>query len=271
MKKKYRIVAYVRCKNEGFLLEKWLKRTSEFCDGIVALDDASVDDTALLLRSHPKVLKLLQNPDSGGRWYQVRDLNRLLRAAQEYEPEWLYFSDVDELADARLAHQLERLLYEKEVGQYLFREITLWRGTTHYRIDRPEDFHRIHPENITLVRNVPGLRWECVRPYHRQLVGAARAWLRGRRYRFLKYPGTHDRRFAGVKGKIVHLELVKLHYHFVDWEHAWKKQIRFLLNQVLAHSGYTIYDLEDLLQWATRRMDETGLKLAPVNPEWGVL
>ena len=75
-----------------------------------------------------------------------------------------------------------------------------------------------------------------------------------------------------MQGEVVHLhDLVKLHYHFADWEHAWRKQIRFTLNQILSHTGYSIYDLEALMEFACGRMDETGLRLAPVDPVWGVL
>ena len=269
---KYRIVAYIRCKNEEWVLEKWLARTAVFVDAIVALDDASTDKTHEILRSHPKVIRLFRNPDQGGRWCQVRDLNRLLTEAKRLNPEWLYFSDADELADARLVGRLDELLADATVGQYLFREITLWRSTSHYRVDRPDKYMRIHPENIALIRNVPSLRWECVRPYHKQLYGAIRSWLRGKRYNFLRYPGTHDRRFVGVVGRVVELhDLVKLHYHFANWEYAWRKQIRFTLNQVLAHTGYSMRDIDYLVDFCCHRMDETGLKLAPVDPSWGVL
>lgn len=262
----------MRCKNEAHILERWLERTSEVADAIVALDDASQDDSYKILKSHPKVITCLQNPDRGGRWYQVRDLNQLLTEVKRHNPEWIYFSDADELADGRLPNMLDDLLARKEVGQYLFREITLWRSITHYRVDRPNEFMRIHPENISLIRNVPTIQWKCVRPYHVQAYRALKQWARGQSYNFLRHPGTHDRAFVGVQGEVVHLgDTYKLHYHFVDWDKAWVKQMRFVLNQVLAHTGYRMSDIDKLIDWGKNRMDETGLQLEPVQPEWRAL
>jgi len=269
--KNYRVVAYMRCKNEADILDNWLQRTSEIADAIVVLDDASQDDTYKILKSHPKVVKLFQNLDQGGRWYQVRDLNRLLGETKKMNPEWIYFSDADELADGRLPDMLDDLLSQQDVGQYLFREITLWRSNTHYRIDHPEYFMRIHPENISLIRNVPSLRWISRPTYLRQAYKALRSWVRGRRYIFLKHRGGITRSFVGVQGEVVHLDDVfKLHYHFVNWENAWIRQIRTTLNHTLSRS-FTLYDIDHLVHYATQRMDETGLKLAPVKSEWKVL
>jgi hypothetical protein len=32
-----------------------------------------------------------------------------------------------------------------------------------------------------------------------------------------------------------------------------------------------LHELEAIVEWATGRLDETGLRLEPIKPEWGVL
>ena len=47
-----KLIAACNFKNEEWILPTWLERTSQFADGIVALDDGSTDNTLKILRAH---------------------------------------------------------------------------------------------------------------------------------------------------------------------------------------------------------------------------
>ncbi len=82
------------------------------CDGIVALDDGSTDDTRRLLEREPLVRDILINPirTSYAGWDDAVNRNRLLTASAEYEPDWILSLDADERMDAADAAALRQFL-----------------------------------------------------------------------------------------------------------------------------------------------------------------
>jgi glycosyltransferase involved in cell wall biosynthesis len=55
------LVALLRVRNESLILQDTLQHLSEFCDYICAYDDASTDTTLDILKSHPKVILIIEN------------------------------------------------------------------------------------------------------------------------------------------------------------------------------------------------------------------
>jgi hypothetical protein len=276
MDKHYRVVGMVMVKNEVDNMQRWLSRNGAFLDGIVALDNASDDGTRDILRAHPKVISLTCDPP-GTPYYVLKNRQLILEEAKKTKAEWLFYIDADSIMDRRLLKRLDDLLTPKEVGQYRFREINLWRSTKNYRIDQPERYHRIH-NCPTLVRNNPDLRWVSMDEgfmlnFRRVLV----SWLKGqpglyKPFRKRRYKGLRvDTQLRGIIGKTVDLgDIANIHYHYADWDEAWKKQVRYALNYSIA-LDYKPREIDSLFDYVINRMDEDHLQLAPVKPEWGVL
>lgn len=57
----FKIICILRVRNEELILNDTLEHLSQFCDGIVAFDDASVDNTFCILKSHEKVIAIIKN------------------------------------------------------------------------------------------------------------------------------------------------------------------------------------------------------------------
>lgn len=82
------------------------------CDGVVALDDGSTDDTGQLLKAEPLVGEVLTNPIrmSYAGWDDASNRNRLLAAAGRFAPDWILSLDADERIDDADAAALRRFL-----------------------------------------------------------------------------------------------------------------------------------------------------------------
>ena len=66
------------------------------------------------------------------------------------------------------------------------------------------------------------------------------------------------------------VDLVKLHYHFADLYHAWRKHMNYAL-QAAIRQHRPVGEIPLIVDWASKKISENGLELAPVNPEWGAL
>jgi len=262
----HRLVAAVRTKNEAWILEPWLERTSQFVDGIIALDDGSTDDSVRILKAHPKVLEVIQKP-LGGYWTELVDRNRLLDVTRKYSPDWMFLIDPDEIMDARLADRVDALLGDPEVGKHVFKEVTLWRGTEFYRVDHPEKYHRDVAAITAIIRMNPALRWVPRQKYTWR--GRVKNLLRGGRW--LRVPNVGSERLVGVSGEMrIHQDLVKLHYHFVNWDRAWRTEMRYVVYRAIA-TRTRLHEVESLVESMAHRLSEEGLELIPVDPRWGVI
>jgi len=260
-----RLIALANVKNEEWIIERWLKRSAEFSDGIIVLDDGSTDATLEKITSNNQVNKIIQNPP-GQSYNMVANRNRLLNESRKYNPEWIFFLDADEIMDQRLGDRISKLMDAPDVGRYYFQEITLWRSTKQYRVDKPGEYMRVHHGFPVLVRMTPSLVWK-----HSDRMSLKRTlWLL-----IKKRIQLNSRRTAsalmGVRGKTVELnDLVKLHYHFVNWERSWQRHMSYALRKSFEENK-KIEHIPEIVEWASRRMNEDGLKMETVKPEWGVL
>ena len=260
-----RLIALANMKNEEWIIECWLKRTSEFADAIIVLDDGSTDATPDVLKAHPKVIKLIQNPPNKP-YRMVENRNRLLEAASQFNPEWVFYLDADEIMDARLSNMIPNLMSRPDVGRYYFREITLWRSNSQYRVDNPDKYMRIHRSFPVMVRFTPVLVWK--HPARQLLKRTIWLFIKNRRWPSAKSTASV---LTGVKGRTIDLpDVVKLHYHFVDWERAWRRHMHYAVRKAPEEKMH-LGQIPEIVDWGSQRLDEAGLELAPVNPEWGVL
>tara|TARA_B100000029_G_scaffold306778_1_gene299603 strand:+ start:4397 stop:5203 length:807 start_codon:yes stop_codon:yes gene_type:complete len=263
--KNLRLVAIAMCKNEEAILEKWLQRTSEFSDGIIVIDDGSTDNSFKMLKANKKVKHIIKH-EPGGPMEARKSRNKLFDAVREFGGEWTIILDIDEIMDIRLADHLDNLLNNPRVGQIYFKEISLWRNNKQYRIDKPDMYNR-QRTMCQILRMNKNLKWVPSYPY--TLKHRLRMLLQKGKY--LPVPPNGYMKLRGLVGETLDLsELVKIHYHFADWEKVWWTHLRYAVRESIQLKK-NLKDVPEIVDWATLRLNEEGLELAPVKPEWGVL
>jgi len=263
--KNLRLIAIAMCKNEEELLENWLQRTSEFADGIIVIDDGSTDNSFKMLQSNKKVIRIIKH-EPGGPLEDRKNRNKLFDAVREFSGEWAIILDIDEIMDVRLAGNLDGILNRPTVGQIYFKEISLWRSNKEYRIDKPNLYNR-QKTVCQIVRMNNNLKWVPSWPYtfkHR-----IRMLLQNGIY--IPNPPNGYMKLKGVSGETLDLpDLVKIHYHFADWDKVWWTHLRYAVRESIQLKK-KLKDVPEIVDWATQRLNEDDLQLAPVKPEWGVL
>jgi hypothetical protein len=93
-------------------LPEFLRSIMSYCDGLVALDDGSTDNTFATLEGSPIVRRLIRQPrrPSYAGWDDSSNRQKLLDAAQAFRPAWALFLDCDELIPADDAARLRFFL-----------------------------------------------------------------------------------------------------------------------------------------------------------------
>ena len=261
---KYNIIALLSVKNEENMIGKWLERTSEIVDGMIILDDGSTDKTSQIIKRHSKVIEIVTNPPNKG-WKVRQNRVRLLTLAKKYNPRWILISDTDEILDTRIASNLDSLISNDDVGQIFFKEITLWKNTKEYRIDKPEAYNR-RDGTCRLVRMNPNLKWTLPAKYQWK----RKVYASIKNLKLIKTPVSGIEKLIGIKGSTIYSDYVRVHYHFVNWDEAWYKHMRYAVRDAIQFNKQ-LDELEEICKWASSRLDESTLKTAPVKPEWGVL
>jgi hypothetical protein len=132
-----RIVALLQARDEAARLPGWLDNVTPAVDGIVALDDGSVDGTGDLLRDHPGVLEVLTNPPGQG-WDERANQTRLVQAGREHDADWFLCVDADERLERRFVDQSHSVVEEATAaGLRVLRFVLceLWGDPDHFRVD----------------------------------------------------------------------------------------------------------------------------------------
>jgi hypothetical protein len=159
------LVCLVPVRNAAGVLGEWLDEARRFADAVIALDDGSVDETRQILTAHPLVAEVLTNGrrNSYLGWHDGVNRNRLLAAAGEHRPDWVFFLDVDERLDATDAHALRKFVETEPVDScaYGFRVHRMLEGEHYdpayevvYRLFRFRAGQRLPPRRLNL-RPVP--------------------------------------------------------------------------------------------------------------------
>ena len=263
---KYNIIALLSVKNEENMIDRWLQRTSEIVDGIIILDDGSTDKTPQIIKRHPKVIEIISNPPNN-RYHGVIRENRvrLLESSKPYNPKWILIIDTDQILDKRIASNLDNLIGNPEIGRIFFKEITLWRNTREYRIDKPEAYNR-RDGTCQLVRMNPNLKWTLPAKYQWK----KRLYNSIKEFKYTKAPIAGNEKLIGIKGNTHYSEFVQIHYHFADWDKAWYIHMNYAIRDAIQFNR-SIEEIGDIAEWATKRLDESTLKTTTIKSEWGVL
>lgn len=152
-----RLVAAMQVRNEagpGRYLRTVLDDLVRYCDAIVALDDASTDDTPAILASYDKVI--LHRSEESMFWRDESKMRfRLWQLALEADPDWILVVDADEVLEERFKVEKEALLSQRDYDVIAFRYLCFW-TPTHYRVD---GFWEPRHKRL-LVRHQPGFPYE---------------------------------------------------------------------------------------------------------------
>ena len=142
---KYKIVACIPSKNEEFIIGKVLKALSTFCYKIIVNDDNSTDKTQEICKSFPKVDLLIRRK----RDYRNREgsLQRqeLLDKAYEYDPDYFFFIDADELPSPNIIDFFENI--DTSINTWKLPMLQLYKDENHYRVDKFMTKHGILIDN----------------------------------------------------------------------------------------------------------------------------
>jgi glycosyltransferase involved in cell wall biosynthesis len=292
------LLGIVLIKNDAPVLQATLTRLAECCDGIIALNDGSVDDSENIIAACDKIIHVINNP-LYKKWDPFDDLNRILKLVHEIKPEWVMFIDSDDLIDKRFIERKQEMLSRPGVGRYWFKEITLWFSKTHYRVDKPEKYGRETMFTPYLIKYNPLIKIIPVGEHHKfkhKLIYFVRQSafisLFGKTifpYKFfvslnegkfksilkaLFYPSdSHDIthvRIGGEEGEAVISGLVRVHYHYSSIYYAARKHINFAL-LIAIRQCRTDAEITDLTIRFSQGINDEGLQLKEVDSAWGVI
>ncbi len=132
---KFEVITLIQIRNESKNIPKVLKHLSNYCDGIILLDDGSTDG------SYKKALdeKLLAKVKKQYKGYfdDLENRNTLLKIANFFKSEWFIFIDADERFDSRYSNIREHINNQK-FDVYRFHLVDVWDNPEKYRVDIPD-------------------------------------------------------------------------------------------------------------------------------------
>jgi hypothetical protein len=138
-RRKTRILALLTFRNEMRFLPDYFENIRPLVDGVVALDDGSIDGSAELVAGQPEVLELLRLPPrEDHQWDDALNHRRLVEASWKHHPDWLLGLDADERLEQgfreRAEQEIARARKERHRAYRLhLREI--WDDPLWYRAD----------------------------------------------------------------------------------------------------------------------------------------
>lgn len=137
--KKLKLVGFMQVYNESKAgnLRRSLTALKEVCDDIVIYDDGSTDDSVTVAKEFtPNVI----TSDTNDFKREIFHKQQLLDFALSLKPDWVVWLDADEVFDrtGELGGVRALCQYGNENGidGFSMLEYNLWKGMTHYRVDK---------------------------------------------------------------------------------------------------------------------------------------
>lgn len=113
-----KFVIMLRVKDGIFFAEEWLSCMEKIADEIIVLDNGSTDGTFELLKSHPKVVDIVQTEG----YNEGRDKNLLYERVRLRKPDWCLWIDIDEIFEPQLTRaDFDKLMQSRIFNKYAFR------------------------------------------------------------------------------------------------------------------------------------------------------
>jgi glycosyltransferase involved in cell wall biosynthesis len=226
-----RLLALVAARDERSELPGLIANLAPHVDGIVALDDGSVDGTGAWLEQQPAVLEVLQV--DRGPWDEPRNHRLLVAAGVRHGADWLLSIDADERVEEQFRDRAERVIRRGGLlglQAFALRLRDLWDG---------ED--RVRADGIWGRKQVARLFRACAdHGFDESALHAHKAPLQAR-----------------VRGRFVPADLILYHRAMLTAESRAERRARYeRLDPDGAHQaiGYAYLT------------DETGLRLEPLPP-----
>lgn len=257
-----RLIAAIRMKNEEWIIKYTLSALSEFVDGIVIVDDGSVDRSVEIAKSYEKVVDIhINRPKDENDIDEPRDWNKLTSMAVAQKADWILYTDADEMIEPSIKNRLESLLCRGDVGVYQFRKVSPWKGISVFRTDQARYNHPAkNVLNPILVKCTSSLLWDNGR-------GGVLKKLAKRIFRGERFKPNYGRVFpSGVKGKTCTLdEVVSIHFNHVCFDKLLKKQVFYALREKEVRPDKS---RDFIIEWVARGWSEEGMKTMNTDPDW---
>lgn len=191
--KSYPLIALIPTYNESERITDCLRSVEKYCDGIILLDDDSLDDTYEIAWSDKLLLKAKKVRTE---FNDKQNRNMLLDIASFFKTEWFIFIDADERFDDRFVDLREVMKLDDvdTVGVWI---ANLWDSIETYRTDMKDT----HP----LSQNGLWFRWRMFRNKGRMQI------ITGRRLHFKSVP-YFDQRIGFAGALILHLGYINEKY-----------------------------------------------------------
>ncbi len=137
------IACVMQLRNEQQDLPGCLDHLRDHVDGVIALDDGSIDRTRELLENDPAVVETLTNPaQDDHHWNEPANRQRLLQQARELGFDWVLVCDADERYELQFLEHTRDIagaLADSDVAALSLSLREMWDDPLHYRIDGPWD------------------------------------------------------------------------------------------------------------------------------------
>jgi glycosyltransferase involved in cell wall biosynthesis len=145
-----KITAILRIKDEILYGSRCLEKLSELVDDIIVLDNGSTDGTLEMYKKFPKIKKVLQTVgfDEG------RDKCLLLEEAKKDNPDWILWTDADEVFENNFTRQDIDRYMSSGFNRIVFRMCNFWLSESHCRYDGEWYLYSLHPQR-SMWRNLP--------------------------------------------------------------------------------------------------------------------
>lgn len=133
-----RLLALLAVRNGIDFLPGFVTNVGPHVEGILALDDGSIDGSDDFLADRPEVLELLRVRPDRPEWDEMGNHRRLVAAALRHDADWAFCVDVDERVERQFRSRAERVIRRgRLIGCTAFavRLRELWDTPDYYRAD----------------------------------------------------------------------------------------------------------------------------------------
>lgn len=240
--KQPKIIGLVPARNESRFLKQCLKSLALYTDAIVYLDDASEDNSVEIVESLAKecrvegiIKKKVWHRDEPG------DRNALLNMGRQLGGTHFIVLDADEMISANCLrnNMLKNAILNLKPGERLMLPwLDLWRGVNFYRND--DSVYNINHYHLFIFCD----DGHC--SYTSNFIHTTRVPSYGTIY---KMPNFY----------------VVLHFGYINWRNLLIKMAWYRCMEHIRLPNKSIQAINDGYKHC---VDETGLRLSPVLPEW---